>query len=39
MIWLRLGKMAGSGECGKMWGISWLAEKLSVSQEGLCSME
>jgi len=23
----------------KMWGISWLAEELLASQEGLCSME
>ena len=46
MIWLRVGsnwrtsvkKVMNLGFY-KMRGISWLSEKLSASQDGLCSME
>jgi hypothetical protein len=40
MDWNDLAQViAGSCECGNMWGISCLAENLSSSQEGLCTME
>jgi hypothetical protein len=37
--WLRIWTGGGHFEFHKMLGISSLAEKLLVSQEGLCSME
>jgi hypothetical protein len=46
LIWLKIG--TGGGHLWmrlwtfgfhKMWGISWVAEELVASQEGLCSLE
>jgi hypothetical protein len=46
LSWLRIGTGGGllwmrqwTSEFHKMRGISWLAEKLLASQEGICSME